>query len=49
MSDNFETFLRECVSDNRLQRFEEVLEHRTRHLTVVLENIYDPFNASAPP
>jgi tRNA (guanosine-2'-O-)-methyltransferase len=47
MSDNFETFLRECVSDNRLQRFEEVLEHRTRHLTVVLENIYDPFNASA--
>lgn len=47
MSDNFETFLRACVSDSRLQRFEEVLTHRTRHLTVVLENIYDPYNASA--
>lgn len=45
--DNFETFLRACVSDSRLQRFEEVLAHRTRHLTVVLENIYDPYNASA--
>ena len=47
MSDNFETFLRACVSDGRLQRFEEVLQHRTRHLAVVLENIYDPYNASA--
>lgn len=47
MSDNLETFLRACVSDNRLQRFEEVLKHRTRHLSVVLENIYDPYNASA--
>lgn len=35
------------VTDNRRNRFEENIPHRTRHLTVVLENIYQPHNASA--
>jgi tRNA (guanosine-2'-O-)-methyltransferase len=39
----FKTF----VSDNRLSKMERVLSLRTRYLTVVLENIYQPHNASA--
>ncbi len=35
------------VSDKRKKRFEEVLQHRTRHITVVLEDIFQPHNASA--
>ncbi len=35
------------VSDKRKQRFEDVLQYRTRQITVVLENIYQPHNASA--
>ena len=35
------------VSDKRKTRFEEVLQHRTRHITVVLEDIFQPHNASA--
>ena len=35
------------VSDERKRRFDDVLQHRTRHITVVLEDIYQPHNASA--
>lgn len=35
------------ATDNRRQRFESIIPNRTRHLTVVLENIYQPHNASA--
>lgn len=38
--DNFVTF-------DRRERIEEVLKQRTRHLTIVLEDIYQPHNASA--
>ena len=41
------TFLSQFVTDERKQRFEEVLSHRTRHVTVVLEDIFQPHNASA--
>lgn len=47
MSRTLDEFLRECVFPERLQRFEDVLEHRTRHVAVVLENIYHAHNASA--
>ncbi len=40
-------YLKEFITTERLQRFEEVLEARTRHITVVLEDIYQPHNASA--
>jgi len=35
------------VSDERKKRFNDILQHRTRHITVVLEDIYQPHNASA--
>lgn len=40
-------FLYTFLTDERKDKFEEVLNFRTRHLTVVLENIYQPHNASA--
>ena len=47
MSNALYEFLRQCISDERLQRFDEVLDRRTRHLTVVLENVFHAHNASA--
>lgn len=35
------------ISANKKQKIEKVLTQRTRHITVVLENIYQPHNASA--
>lgn len=40
-------FLYGYVSEHKQQLFENVLAQRTRHLTIVLENIYQPHNASA--
>ncbi len=40
-------FLSQFITDERKQRFEEVLDFRTRHITVVLEDIFQPHNASA--
>ncbi len=40
-------YLNEFVTENKRNKFEQVLEQRTRHLTVVLEDIYQPHNASA--
>ena len=40
-------YLAGFATQNRLDRFEEVLSQRTRYLTVVLENIFQPHNASA--
>lgn len=40
-------FLYQFITDERKARFEEVLAYRTRHLTVVLEDIFQPHNASA--
>ena len=41
------SFLTQFITDERKQRFEEVLSFRTRHVTVVLEDIFQPHNASA--
>ena len=35
------------VTDNKKEVFEKVLEYRTRQITLVLENVYQPQNASA--
>lgn len=43
----FLEFLSQFITDERKQRFEEVLDYRTRHITVVLEDIFQPHNASA--
>ena len=39
--------LREFMLPARVERLEEVLSQRTQYLTVILENIYHPQNASA--
>jgi len=41
------TQMMEYVTERRRQLFEEIVQNRTRHLTIVLENIYQPHNASA--
>jgi|AntRauTorckE6833_2_1112554.scaffolds.fasta_scaffold22476_2 tRNA (guanosine-2'-O-)-methyltransferase len=40
-------YLRKFASEDRWQKIKEVAELRTRHITVVLEDIYQPHNASA--
>lgn len=47
MSKELINYLSQFISENRKKRFEEVLQFRTRHITVVLEDIYQPHNASA--
>ena len=41
------TFLSQFVTTQKLARLDEVLAERTRYLTVLLEEIYQPHNASA--
>ncbi len=40
-------YLQQFVTAQRLKKIEQVLEYRTRHLTVVLEDLYQTHNASA--
>jgi tRNA (guanosine-2'-O-)-methyltransferase len=40
-------YLSGFVTEERKKRFEEVLQNRTRHLAIALEDIYQPHNASA--
>lgn len=35
------------ITEDRRARFSEVLKHRTRHMTIILEDIFQPHNASA--
>src|SRR3954466_4826771 len=41
------TYLSQFISENRRSKFDEVLNYRTRHITIVLEDLYQPHNASA--
>jgi tRNA (guanosine-2'-O-)-methyltransferase len=47
MEDKLIQYLRQFVTERRLKLFESRLENRTRYLTVVLEDIFQPHNASA--
>ncbi len=47
LMDDLINYLSGFVTPERLQRFEQVLESRTRYFTVVLEDIYQSQNASA--
>jgi tRNA (guanosine-2'-O-)-methyltransferase len=40
-------FLKNFITPERYKKFQEAIIHRTRHLTIVLEDIYQPHNASA--
>lgn len=39
--------LSQFATEERITRFNEILQYRTKYLTVVLEDIYQPHNASA--
>ena len=41
------SYLKEFTTEERWQRMQLILENRTRHISVVLEDIYQPHNASA--
>ncbi len=43
----FLDFLSGYLTENRRKLFDKVIRNRTRHITVVLEDIYQPHNASA--
>lgn len=43
----FLNYLEDFVSDKRKATFRRILEQRTRHFTVVLEDIFQPHNSSA--
>jgi len=47
MSKALVEYLSGFITENRLKRFGKIIQHRTRHLTVVLEDIYQPHNAAA--
>ncbi len=40
-------YLVEHISENKKTLFGEIIKNRTKHITVVLEDIYQPHNASA--
>ncbi len=41
------TYFSEYLTERRKELFQKVIQYRTRHITVVLEDIYQPHNASA--
>jgi tRNA (guanosine-2'-O-)-methyltransferase len=41
------TYLSQCLTPERITIIDEVLQNRTRYITIVLEDIYQPQNASA--
>ena len=47
MDNDLLTYLEGFVTDKRKELFKTVLEQRTRHFTLVLENIYQQHNSSA--
>jgi len=44
---NLLNFLLTFISENKIKKFEEKIQYRSRHLTIVLEDIFQPHNASA--
>jgi tRNA (guanosine-2'-O-)-methyltransferase len=44
---NLLDYLNAFVSENKKNKFDTLICHRTRHITIVLEDIYQPHNASA--
>ena len=44
---NIINYLSGFINDERKERLQQILRERTRHITVVLEDVYQPQNASA--
>jgi len=41
------SYLLRFISENKKRKFNEIIRFRTKHITIVLEDIYQPHNASA--
>lgn len=41
------TYLQTFLTTHRIEKFKEILNNRTRHFTVAIEDVYQPHNASA--
>src|ERR1700733_649232 len=41
------TYLTGFVTEERKKRFDDIIKNRTRHVSIALEDIYQPHNASA--
>ncbi|MCB9187900.1 MAG: RNA methyltransferase [Flavobacteriales bacterium] len=46
-SDEFQEFLAQFLTPERKEVMKTVIEERTRHITIAIEDIYQPHNASA--
>ncbi|MBN2481335.1 MAG: RNA methyltransferase [Bacteroidales bacterium] len=47
MKEKLASYLQQFVTEGRLHQIDRVLKNRTRYITVVLEDIFQPHNASA--
>jgi tRNA (guanosine-2'-O-)-methyltransferase len=47
MNDELITYLSQFITDNKREKMDQVLVNRTRYLTLAVEDIYQPHNASA--
>ena len=47
MNKDFITYLSQFISETRRGKFDTVLDFRTRHISIALEDLYQPHNASA--
>lgn len=47
MDEGLYAYLNDFVSSGRLELFNRIIKNRTRYVTVVMEDIYQPHNASA--
>lgn len=47
MEEGLYTYLASFISENKRGLFEQIIKERTRHITVVVEDIFQPHNASA--
>jgi tRNA (guanosine-2'-O-)-methyltransferase len=47
MTQTLTQYLSQYITENKRKKIEEVLNNRTRFLTVIVEDIYQPHNASA--
>ena len=43
----FLSYMEDCISDNKSSLFDDIIQDRTRYITIVLEDIYQSQNASA--
>ena len=46
-SEDYRSYLEDFITENRKQKFDEVLENRTKHFCIAVEDVYQLHNTSA--